>query len=97
VAQFRSILGRDLARVLCADGWKPRKSRRDLVILWKGNLRPIGLTLNIVISTKRVKALCKTADIPAWKFEQLFISAPPVDFSAALPLFVTPLAPPQST
>ena len=79
-----------MARVLYADGWRPRKPRPDRIVLWKDDLRPIGLTLNLPISSKRVRALCKTAQIPASRFEELFVHAPQVDFSAALPLFPSP-------
>jgi hypothetical protein len=76
VAQYRSILGRDLARVLCADSWQPIKARTDKVVLWKGDQQPKSLVLNLPISVKRVRAICKSAGISAERFEELFASAP---------------------
>jgi len=81
VAQYRSILGRDLARILHADGWRPIKPREDKIVMWKDDLQPKSITLNLPIPVKRVKAICQAAGITAEQFDALFAQAPQVDLS----------------
>ncbi len=80
--QYRSILGRDLARILYADGWRPFKPRDDKIVMWKDDLQPKSIIMNLPIPVKRVKAICKAASITAERFDALMVDAPPVDFSA---------------
>jgi hypothetical protein len=81
VAHYRTILGSDLARILCADGWGPEPApSTGHVVLWKGDHKPISIILNIDISKKRVEAICKAAGISADLFQRLFVSAPPPEW-----------------
>jgi hypothetical protein len=77
VPHFRTTLGTDFARILSADGWEPEAVRLpSYVVLWKGNLKPVSITLYQSISKKRVESICKTARITAARFEELMGSAP---------------------
>jgi hypothetical protein len=78
VAHYRTILGKDLARILCADGWTPGQSVSSAshVVLWKGDHKPIPIILFRDIPKKRVEGICKTVGISADLFQKLFVIAP---------------------
>lgn len=83
-AHFQSVLGRDLARILYADGWRPQKPRHNQVVLWKGD-KHISLIPSLHVSLKRVRAICATAKISAQQFDELFRTAPQVDCTEGAP------------
>jgi hypothetical protein len=75
VASYRSTNGFHLARILQADGWEKQWERNNKVHLSKDGFRDLGFTLNIPLASKNVKAICKAADLPARRFEELYMVA----------------------
>jgi hypothetical protein len=87
VAEYASVTGSELARVLAGDGWTPQST--DLlpvnVVLWKdgGNKKPIPICLPFLIGKNRVERICKKAGVSPTRFEDLLVNAP-------LPVWLVP-------
>lgn len=84
MADYLSVAGTDLARVLCGDGWTPERTDLlpDYVVLWKGggNHKPIQITLYLPVGKSKVQRICSKAGISTDHFETLYRDAPVPDW-----------------